>query len=448
MRKPIVAIVGRPNVGKSTLINRIVGSRRAIVDDLPGVTRDRAYYDAEWLNRHFTLADTGGLSVDEEGLFADKVNEQVLVAIEEADVLIFVVDGTTGITAWDEAIAKRLRMLSKPVFLAVNKIDSREQMGYTGEFYGLSLGDPHPISAMHGTVGVGDLLDLVIKTFDTMNPDEITTEAEESAELKLAFVGRPNVGKSSLVNSLLGEDRTIVSDVAGTTRDAIDTDFVWQDRKFTLVDTAGIRKKSKVSYGIEMFSVDRAIRALRRADVTVLVLDAIEGVTDQDKRIIETSNQAGRGMLIVVNKWDLIENKTPKSTKEYEQKLFADIPHARFTPVLFTSAKTGQRLDKILDWAVKIYANNHRRIQTSVVNQLISEAFSLSAPPPSKNKRLKIYYATQVDVAPPTFLLFVNSDKLLNESYRRYLEHHLRKNIEFSGTPIRLICRNKQEKGD
>ncbi len=444
MRLPIVAIIGRPNVGKSTLVNRIVGSRRAIVDDLPGVTRDRAYYEGEWLNQHFTIVDTGGLDTSEETLFASKVNEQVIVALEEADVILFVVDALTGTTGIDMDIARLLRPLKKPVFVVVNKVDNREQLGATAEFYELGLGEPYSISAMHGTVGVGDLLDKVVAEFKKL--EDITTEATVNETLRVAFVGRPNVGKSSLVNKLIGEERTIVSDISGTTRDAIDTDIVWGEQKFTLVDTAGIRRKSKVSYGIEMFSVDRAIRSLRRADVTALVLDAVEGITDQDKRIIETSNQQGNALIIIINKWDLIENKSPKSTKEYEQDLFREVPHAQFAPLVFASAKTGQRLDKIFSLAMTVSENNHRRIQTSLVNNIIMEAYTFNPPPITKNKRLKIYYATQVDVAPPNFLLFVNSDKLIKESYKRYLEKKLRENIEFAGSPIVLSFRSKDEK--
>ncbi len=447
MRQPIVAIIGRPNVGKSTLVNRIVGSRRAIVDDLPGVTRDRAYYDAEWLNHHFTLVDTGGLAPGEQELFTNKINEQVVVALEEADVIIFVVDGAAGITSLDQEICQLLRTMKKPVLLAVNKIDSKEQLGNAAEFYGLGLSDPMPISAMHGTVGVGDLLDEVLESFKKLSYSrDLSTEDVDTESLRIAFVGRPNVGKSSLVNKLLGEERTIVSDIAGTTRDSIDSEVKWHDRKFTLVDTAGIRRKSKVSYGVEMFSVDRAIRSLRRADVTVLVIDATEGITDQDKRIIETNTQAGKGLLLVVNKWDLIPQKTTRTTKEFEAKIYHELPHAAYAPILFTSAVTGQRLDKIFEWVLKIYENCNRRIQTSVLNQLLLEAYSLSPPPPIKNKRFKIYYGTQVDVGPPSFILFVNSDKLFKDSYRRYLEHRLRESIDFQGTPIVLTCRSKDEK--
>ncbi len=447
MREPIIAIIGRPNVGKSTLVNRIVGARKAIVDDLPGVTRDRAYYDAEWQDQHFTVVDTGGLVPREHEEFTSQINQQVDVALEEADVVILVVDGQAGVTALDEEIVKQIRPLKKPVLIAVNKIDNREQLGLVPEFYQLGLSSELiPISAMHGTVGVGDLLDKVMTAVQDLNNPEISMQPPETSAIRIAFVGRPNVGKSSLVNRLLGEERTIVSDIPGTTRDAIDSEVLWHDHDFVLVDTAGIRRKSKVSYGVELFSVDRAIRSLKRADVTVLVIEAIEGVTDQDKRIIETSNQYGKALIIVVNKWDLVEAKTPKSTKEFIKEIQHEAPHGRFAPIVFTSAKTGQRVEKVFELALKVYENNHRRIQTSVVNQVLLEAYTLSPPPPLKNKRFKIYYGTQVDVAPPTFLLFVNSDKLLKESYRRYLEHRLRENIDFEGSPVVLACRSKDEK--
>lgn len=447
MREPVVAIIGRPNVGKSTLVNRIVGSRKAIVDDLPGVTRDRAYYEAEWLDKHFTLVDTGGLDLSADGVFTNQVNEQVMVALAEADVVIFVVDGQAGVTAVDEDIAHMIRKMKKPVIVAVNKIDSREHLGLTSEFYSLGLeGDPMPLSAMHGTVGVGDMLDKMMAILKSVEDLSLEEQQDEEGMIRLAFVGRPNVGKSSLVNKLIGEDRTIVSEISGTTRDAIDSRFEWEGQPFTLVDTAGIRRKGKVSYGVEMFSVDRAIRSLKRADVTVLVIDATEGITDQDKRIIETSNESGRGLILVMNKWDLIPAKSTTSTNTAEKQLYNEVPHAKFAPVVFTSAKSGQRIENIFKLAVEVHANTHRRISTSVVNQLIHEAYTLNQPPPVKNKRLKIYYATQVSVAPPTFLLFVNSDKLLKEGYRRYLENRLRENIEFKGAPIVLACRNKDEK--
>ncbi len=453
MKKPVVAVIGRPNVGKSTLVNRIIGSRKAIVDDIPGVTRDRSYYDAEWQGHQFTLVDTGGVvpdaQKDPEQPFAELVNQQVEVALAEADLVVFLLDGQVGITSVDETVAKQLRRSGKPILVAVNKIDSKDQRDMVAEFYALGLGDPHPLSAMHGDVGVGDLLDRIS---DALPPME--TEEAEDGRIKIALVGRPNVGKSSIVNAMLGENRTIVSDISGTTRDAIDVPVTHNGKEFVLVDTAGIRKKGKVDYGVEMFSVDRSIRAMRGADVTVVVLDATENrtnqagsmVTDQDKRIIEMSNEAGRALVLVINKWDLIEDKTSKTADEYKKKLFHELPHASFAPVLFTSAATGQRLDKIYDLAETVYQNWQRRIKTSLVNEVLTEAMTLSAPPPIKNRRLKLLYATQVSSAPPTFILFVNDAKLMKDSYRRYLEKKLRENFEFGGTPLVIVAKSRGDK--
>jgi GTP-binding protein len=452
MRKPIVAVIGRPNVGKSTFVNRIIGARKAIVDDMPGVTRDRSYYDAEWQGREFILVDTGGIMFDaelSEHPFADLINLQVDVAVEEADLVIFLVDGLAGITAMDQEVAEQLRRSGKPVLLTVNKIDRHDQKALAAEFYELSLGDPHSLSALHGNLGVGDLLDEIIKR---MPPPPEAEEVEP--RIRIALVGRPNVGKSSILNGLLGEDRAIVSDISGTTRDSVNVPITHEGREYLLVDTAGIRKKGKVDYGIEMFSVDRSIRALREADVTVVVLDATENcqsqtagmVTDQDKKIVEMSNEAGKGLILVVNKWDLIPNKTPKLTEEFKRKLYQELPHGTFAPVLFTSAPKGQRLHNIFELAAKVYENANRRIKTSLVNEVMAEAFTLSPPPPIKNNRLKLLYATQVSVGPPTFILFVNNAKLMKDSYRRYIEKKLRENFEFEGTPLVVVPRSREEK--
>ena len=452
MRKPIVAVVGRPNVGKSTFVNRIIGARKAIVDDMPGVTRDRSYYDAEWQGREFILVDTGGIMLDaelSEHPFADLINLQVDVAVEEADLVIFLVDGLAGITPMDQEVAEQLRRSGKPVLLTVNKIDRHDQKALAAEFYELSLGEPYSLSALHGNLGVGDLLDEITKR---MPPPP---EAEESEpRIRIALVGRPNVGKSSILNGLLGEERSIVSDISGTTRDSVNVPMTHEGREYLLVDTAGIRKKGKVDYGIEMFSVDRSIRALRDADVTVVVLDATENkssqvagmVTDQDKKIIEMSNEAGKGLILVINKWDLIPNKTPKLTEEFKRKLYQELPHGTFAPVLFTSAPKGQRLHNIFELAAKVYENANRRIKTSLVNEVMAEAFTLSPPPPIKNNRLKLLYATQVSVGPPTFILFVNNAKLMKDSYRRYIEKKLRENFEFEGTPLVVVPRSREEK--
>lgn len=452
MRKPNVAVIGRPNVGKSTLVNRIIGARKAIVDDMPGVTRDRSYYEAEWQGRNFILVDTGGVMPDaekDEHPFADLINMQVEVALAEADLVVFLVDGQVGITPVDEDIAEQLRRSGKPILLTVNKVDRHEQKALAAEFYALSLGEPHSLSALHGNLGVGDLLDEITKRL----PEEPEAEALD-ARIKIALVGRPNVGKSSILNALLGEERSIVSDISGTTRDSIDVPVTHEGREFVLVDTAGIRKKGKVDYGVEMFSVDRSIRALRDADVTVMVLDATENrqsqtasmVTDQDKKIIEMSNEAGRGLVIVVNKWDLIPDKTSKSVDQFKKKLYQEIPHASFAPVLFTSAAKGQRLQNIYELATTVYENANRRVKTSLINEVMAEAFTLSPPAPIKNRRLKLLYATQVGVAPPTFILFVNDAKLMKDSYRRYLEKKLRENFEFAGTPLVIVPRSRDEK--
>lgn len=452
MKKPTVAVIGRPNVGKSTFVNRIIGSRKAIVDDMPGVTRDRSYYEVEWQGREFVLVDTGGVMPDaekDEHPFADLINMQVDIALTEADLVIFLVDGQAGITSVDQDVAEQLRRSGKPVLLTVNKIDRFDQKALAAEFYELSLGEPHSLSALHGNLGVGDLLDEITKRLPVQAEDENASPA-----IRIALVGRPNVGKSSILNALLGEERSIVSDISGTTRDAINAPVVHDDREFVLVDTAGIRKKGKVDYGVEMFSVDRSIRALREADVTMMVLDATENrqsqtasmVTDQDKKIIEMSNESGRGLVLVVNKWDLIPDKTSNTVDQFKKKLYQELPHASFAPVLFTSAAKGQRLQNIYELAQTVHENANRRVKTSLVNEVMSEAFTLSPPAPIKNKRLKLLYATQVGVAPPTFILFVNDAKLMKDSYRRYLEKKLRENFEFGGTPIVIVPRSRDEK--
>jgi GTP-binding protein len=452
MRKPIVAVIGRPNVGKSTLVNRIIGSRKTIVDDMPGVTRDRSYHDCEWQGKAFTLVDTGGVMPDadlEEHPFADLINTQVEIAVAEADLIVFLLDGQAGITAVDEDIAEQLRRSGKTILLTINKIDRFEQKHLAAEFYALSLGEPHSLSALHGNVGVGDLLDEIIKKLPVPALD-----VQEDTRIHIALVGRPNVGKSSILNALLGEERSIVSDISGTTRDSLNVPVVHNDEEFVLVDTAGIRKKGKVDYGVEMFSVDRSIRAVREANVTVMVLDATENrqsqtasmVTDQDKKIIEMSNQAGKALVLTVNKWDLIPDKTPNTVETFKKKLYQELPHATFAPVLFTSAAKGQRLTNIYDLAKTVNENANRRIKTSLVNEVMAEAFTLSPPSPIKQRRLKLLYATQVGVAPPTFIVFVNDAKLMKDSYRRYLEKKLRENFDFAGTPVVIVPRSREEK--
>lgn len=458
MKRPVIAIIGRPNVGKSTLVNRIVGSRKAIVDDLPGVTRDRSYYDAEWTGKHFTLVDTGGLvpgpinpkDVDADGdkRFTQLINQQVEIALAEADAVVMVVDGQTGLLPDDEAVASQVRKASKQVFLVANKVDRQDQQDNIHEFYKLGFGEPLPLSAMHGSVGVGDLLDQIFAKIDMSDAED----ADES--IRMSILGRPNVGKSSILNAMVGEGRTIVSEISGTTRDAIDMAFDYEQQRFILVDTAGIRKKGKVDYGVELFAVDRSLRALKESDVSVVVLDATESlgnsikefVTDQDKKIIETSNTEGKALIVVVNKWDLIPEKTTTTTEEFKKTLFHLLPHARYAPVVFTSAKTGQRLPKILDLAKEIYGNWQRRHKTSLVNQVLLEAVMLSPPPVVKGRQLKVYYATQVSAGPPTFIVFVNDAKLMKENYRRYLEKKLRESFELAGTPVLIIPRSRGEK--
>ncbi|MGE0200296.1 MAG: ribosome biogenesis GTPase Der [Candidatus Melainabacteria bacterium] len=447
---PRVAIVGRPNVGKSTLLNRILGNREAIVDDQPGVTRDRSYHTVQWQNRAFTLIDTGGMipNPEQEEQFAAYINDQVDLALSEADLVIFLTDGISGLTPMDREVAQRVRASGKPVLLVVNKIDIASQSSNTAEFYELGLGEPLPVSAMHGSVGVGDMLDQVLAAIDEADLPESSTDT-----IKLAVVGRPNVGKSSIVNGLLGHTRTIVSEIAGTTRDAIQVPFEWEDQSFMLIDTAGIRRKGKVGYGVELFSVDRSLKAMQAADVAVIVVDVSENltsqsksfITDQDKKIIEAALTAGRALILVVNKWDLIEEKNPNSAAEFKADLFRQIPYAQYIPVLFTSASTGQRLTKILDTAKTVYENWRRRIKTNLVNTVILDAVTMHEPPSVKNKRLKVLYATQVDSAPPVFVLFVNDATLLKDSYRRYLEKKIREAFEFTGSPVIIAAKNRRD---
>jgi len=440
-RRPIVAIVGRPNVGKSTFVNRLLGSRESIVDDMPGVTRDRIYFDVSWAGKEFTVIDTGGIVPGMEDEIMLSIFTQVEIATEQADAIIFIVDGLEGITPTDIDIANLLRRSEKQIFLTVNKIDTPEKSAFIADFYALGIGEPHAVSAMHGTGGMGDLLD------DVTNILPKYVAEDEIRNIKLAIVGRPNVGKSSLVNALLGEDRVIVSDVSGTTRDAINTDLCIENNCFTLTDTAGIRKKAKVEYGVEQFAVTRAIKAIQDSDVTVLLIDAVEGLTDQDKKIAEISNDAGKGILLVVNKWDLVENKETYTINEYTKSIREEAPYLDYAPMLFISAKTRQRITKIFPMAVEAYDYANKKISTSLLNRVVLEAFALNPPPSEKGKNLKAYYSTQVGVAPPTFIIFINDNKLIKENYKRFLEKKLREAFGFIGTPIRIITRERKEKG-
>ncbi|HIU86170.1 TPA: ribosome biogenesis GTPase Der [Candidatus Spyradomonas excrementavium] len=438
-RKPIVAVVGRPNVGKSTFVNRLVGARQSIVDDLPGVTRDRLYFDVTWQNKEFTVIDTGGIIPGDEDEIMLNIFTQAKIACEEADSVIFLVDGKDGVNPIDYDIANILRQSTKPVFLAVNKIDSPERIAMLGDFYSLAIGDPMPISALHGSGGVGDLLEEITKDFPS---DE---EYEKSELIKIAIVGKPNAGKSSIVNALLGEDRVIVSDISGTTRDSIDSKVKYEGEEFILVDTAGIRKKAKVDWGVEKFAVDRAIRAIRDCDVAVLVVDALEGLTDQDKKISQTVVEAGKGMIIAVNKWDLVEKDTT-STVKYQQKLLNDAPFLSNFPMLFVSAKTKQRLVNIYKTAKDVWAQCTKRLSTSILNKILLEALAMNPPTTKKGKKLRILYATQVRTAPPSFIMFVNNEDLVQDSYKRYLENKLREAAGFFGTPIRMNFKERAQK--
>lgn len=446
MSKNIVAIVGRPNVGKSTFFNRCIGARHAIVDDSPGVTRDRAYYETDWAGRQFILIDTGGIVLDKNLELADEVYDQVKVAVEEADVVIFMVDGKAGLTGADKDVANLLRKSKKPVLLAVNKIDVPKEEANILEFYGLGLGEPLPLSALRGTGGVGDLLDLVVAAFPHSLESEGANGTEGPGPISIAIIGKPNVGKSSLVNVLSGKKRTIVSPTPGTTRDAIDTKIIHNGREITLIDTAGIRRKSKVDYGVEAFSVARSLKAIDRAQVVVLMLDATEPVSDQDKKIASKIVDAGKAAVIVLNKWDLIENKSSKLLNEYSDNLRQDLRALSFAEIVSTSALTKLRTAKILDAAERAGAEANKRVTTSLLNQVINEAISLTPPAVAKRgRRLRIYYSTQASTAPPTFVLFVNDADLISNTYRTYLERKLRESFGFGGTPIRLQLRSKRD---
>lgn len=439
MSKPIVAIVGRPNVGKSTFFNRLTGGRAAIVEDIPGVTRDRIYRDSEWLGRVFTLVDTGGIDFSSkvDASILAQVKKQAEIAVNEADVIVFLVDGRAGLTADDEKVAEMLRKANKPVILGVNKIENYKDNTALIDFYGLGLGEPVPISAEHG-MNIGDLLDAVIEHFP---PKE--TEDTEPDIIKIAVAGRPNVGKSSLVNVILGQERVIVSDISGTTRDAIDTPFTREGQKYVLIDTAGIRRKSNIEEkSTERYSVIRALRAIDRSDVVLFVIDGTEGVTEQDKRIAGYVHESGKGSIIVVNKWDLVE-KDEKTMHKYEEKVRSELGFMPYAPTIFVSALTKQRVVKIVEIVNFVAEQLTHRINTSVLNEVISEAVQLTPPPTDKGKRLKILYSTQASIKPPHFIIFVNEPELFHFSYLRYIENTIRKNFGFEGAPIRLTIRKR-----
>ena len=440
MSKPIVAIVGRPNVGKSTLFNVLAGEMISIVQDTPGVTRDRIYADCTWLNYSFTLIDTGGIEPESKDIILSQMREQAEIAIQTADVIIFLTDVRQGLQDADDKVADILRRSGKPVVLAVNKVDSFEKfMPDVYEFYSLGMGDPVPISSA-SRLGLGDLLDKVVEHFQAGNDEE---EADERP--KIAIIGKPNVGKSSIVNRLLGENRVIVSDVAGTTRDAIDSVVRYHKREYVLIDTAGIRRKNKIKEEIERFSIIRAVSAVERADLALIVIDASEGVTEQDAKIAGIAHDRGKGVLIVVNKWDLVA-KDDHTMKEHTDNIRQVLSFMPYAEILFISAETGQRIGKLFEYIDVILANQSMRIATGVLNEIVAEAVALQQPPSDKGKRLKIFYTTQVSVKPPTFVVFVNDKELMHFSYVRYLENRIREAFGFRGTALRFLIRERKEK--
>lgn len=441
--KPLVAIVGRPNVGKSTLFNRLVGKRVAIVEDTPGVTRDRIYADAQWLNYEFTLVDTGGIEPENDDILSVQMRRQAKLAIETADVILFVTDGRDGITGADEEVADMLRRSKKPVVLCVNKVDTPKLEENAYDFYSLGLGDMVTVSAAQRT-GLGDLLDLVCSHFAPVDEEE----TEESTAINIAVAGKPNVGKSSLVNAILGMERTIVSDIPGTTRDAIDIPFTRDGQDYVIVDTAGLRRKRSIEdETVERYSVIRSLAAVRRADVVLIVVDATQELSEQDVRIAGYAHEEGKATLLIVNKWDLIEKDT-HTMDAFKKKLKVDLAFMSYIPMLFISAKTGQRIDRIFSEIAEVYEQNSRRITTGTLNDVVAEAVQVLSPPSDKGRQLKIYYATQVGVHPPTFVLFVNEAKIMHFSYKRYLENFFRKSFGLTKTPMRLFVRNRKKDDD
>lgn len=439
MSKPVVAVVGRPNVGKSTLFNALAGERISIVQDTPGVTRDRIYAEVSWLNMAFTLIDTGGIEPESKDIILSQMREQAQIAIDTADVIIFMTDVHQGLVDADSKVADMLRRSGKPVVLVVNKVDSFEKyMTDVYEFYNLGIGDPIPVSSA-SRLGIGDMLDEVAKHF----PQHADAE-EEDERPKVAVVGKPNVGKSSLINHLVGEERVIVSEIAGTTRDAIDTEITWQDREYVFIDTAGLRRKNKIKEELERFSIIRAVTAVERADVVVVVIDATEGVTEQDAKIAGIAHERGKGIIIAVNKWDAVE-KDDKTIYKHTDRIRQVLSFMPYAEILFISAKTGQRTRKLFDMIDVVLENNSMRVATGVLNEIMTEAVAMQQPPSDKGKRLKLFYITQVAVKPPTFVIFVNDKELMHFSYTRYLENRIRDAFGFQGTSLKFIIRERKE---
>ena len=436
--KPIVAIVGRPNVGKSTLFNRLAGEKISIVKDTPGVTRDRIYAEAEWLNHRFTMIDTGGIEPKTDDLLLKYMRDQAQMAIELADSVIFIVDSKAGLTDADQEVANMLRRSQKPVVLAVNKLDNMRDISPIYEFYNLGLGDPMPISAEQG-LGLGDMLDMVIETFPEQEEEE---EADE--KLKIAVIGKPNTGKSSLINKLLGENRMIVSDIAGTTRDAVDTEVTYNGRSYVFIDTAGIRRQSKVNEDLERFSVLRSVSAVERCDIAILMIDATTGITEQDAKIAGIAHENGKGVIIAVNKWDAIE-KDDKTMNEFGKDIDTVLSYLPYAPKIYISALTGQRLTQIYETIDQVEESILKRVPTGILNDVLYDATSMNQPPSDKGRQLRIYYMTQIGVKPPTFVIFVNNQELMHYSYKRYLENCIRKAFGFEGTPIKFIIRERNE---
>lgn len=440
MSKPIVAIVGRPNVGKSTLFNALAGEKISIVKDTPGVTRDRIYADVSWLDYNFTIIDTGGIEPESDNIILKSMREQAEIAIETADVIIFMTDVRQGLVDDDHKVVQMLRKSKKPVILVVNKVDSFEKyMNDVYEFYNLGLGDPVPISGA-SRLGIGDMLDEVVSHFDEESKNE-----EEDDRPRIAIIGKPNVGKSSIINKLLGENRVIVSDIAGTTRDAIDTEIVRNGTEYVFIDTAGLRRKSKIKEDIERYSIIRTVSAVERCNVAVLVIDATEGITDQDAKIAGIAHERGKGMIIVVNKWDAVE-KDDKTIYKFTKKIREKLSYMPYAELLFVSAATGQRLPKLFETIDAVIENHSLRVATGVLNEIMTEAVAMQQPPTDKGKRLKLFYITQVAVKPPTFVIFVNDKELMHFSYTRYIENKIREAFGFRGTPLKFIIRERKEK--